>query len=497
MEYGKNRAADKPVKTPPPPILDELLLPILEDLPLPSNVADFLIAGAFTPDKHGRIDRSKTLYQSGIALFNAGLSEQETFSVLANNDFVMDVALSHRANEKRALEYLWVEHCLNAKSKSSSVNDLDNLDVSDELDELDVSDGTVPSIFYDYDMEALAPVEYVIDGFIRNKITTIAGAAGVGKTSLLVPLAAAVAHLYQSPLNPELRRKVVYLAEEPEQVSRCLFGLRKTGGSAPISEFKEWFKIVPSKRRSPAVLGKLVKRLVKTESVLHNGYTVGPLIIIDTSSANIDLDNENDNSQASRAVSAIRENLGNAACWVVCHTAKSLKRADVSDLSARGAGAFGGDVNATAFIFSEDALPNKRFMALDKKRFESEFTEIEFETETGEEIVNTPWGGEQKVIYRVGMPAPSSPGDRIRAREIAAESQIENAEKLKKERIRDEILKTLLVCGDMSKTKLIDIVAGKKSLRRDVVNEMLDDGLLELSNEVKYGRSLITLNGFI
>ena len=159
-----------------------------------------------------------------------------------------------------------------------------------------------------------------------------------------------MAQLYDSGLTVELRRKVVYVCEEPTQVERVLYGLKKHASGAKPKELREWFKVMPSRRLSPDKLGALIAEIVRTHTVIFNGYPVAPLIVLDTSNATIDLDNENDNAEVGRAIAAIKQNLGTGACWLVAHTPKALQRAEASELMARGAGAFTGDANWTAII---------------------------------------------------------------------------------------------------------------------------------------------------
>lgn len=98
-----------------PDLLDELLTPDPAALDLPYAVRDFLDSG------EAGIDRSRTLHASGVALYAAGLSDDEVLSVLAANPYAMEVALDHRGQDTdRALVYLWKEHCAKARGKATS-----------------------------------------------------------------------------------------------------------------------------------------------------------------------------------------------------------------------------------------------------------------------------------------------------------------------------------------------------------------------------------------
>lgn len=411
-----------------PDLIDEDLLPDLDSLTLPDHAREFL------RDGEHKGDRSRALTAATLSLYEATttaageLDDALVLSILRNNPHAWEIALNHRRNnDDKALDYLWQQHCTKQRGKvASAIHDFDVIEQGGEQ----VARPLVES--YTYDVTRLKPVEFVIDGFIRNGITVIAGAPGVGKTSLLVPLAAAVAHLFESDLAPDLRRKVVYFSEAPEQVETVLYGLARHAPDARVAEFAEWFKLVPSRRIPAERLAKVIGKAVRDNSVTFNDYPVAPLIVLDTSNANVDLENENDNAEVGKAIAAIKENLGNGGCWLVHHTAKALKRADVTELTARGAGAFAGDANATAFVFSEEEIKDKRFMWVDKHRFEATFRELEFTTQTDAEIVPTPWGMAQRVTYRVGIPAASDTAARIAEKEKAREQreQARNAERI-------------------------------------------------------------------
>ena len=98
-----------------PEQLDDLLLPDLSGLELPFKVRDFLTEGKADGD------RSRLVHASGVALYALGLADDQVFSLLADNPFVMEVALDHRRQDHdRAHMYLWVEHCQKAKPKASA-----------------------------------------------------------------------------------------------------------------------------------------------------------------------------------------------------------------------------------------------------------------------------------------------------------------------------------------------------------------------------------------
>lgn len=347
------------------------------------------------------------------------------------------------------------------------------------------------------DLSGLRPTEFAVDGFLRNGLTVIAGAPGVGKTSLIVPLAAVVAHLVESPMRPALRRGVVYLSEDPEQVETVLYALAKHApGAASADEFNQWFTLLPSRRLTPEKLAKLIASIVETHTVDQNGYPVRPLIVLDTSNANLEIESENDNAEVGRAIAAIKQNLSTAACWLIAHTPKTLKRADVRDMTTRGASAFAGDANATAFVFQEDGQDDRRFLALDKHRFEADFREIEFTTECGEEVVQTPWGDVQRRRYRWGLPAVGNTAARIEARERAREQAREIADQHAEAELQGAIVRFVASNGPSSKNDIAAGVAGKTDRKRKAVDSLLDSGALVVTGRKNGGDLLAVAPAF-
>ena len=132
--YGRASSAAQLSKKdlpPMPDVLDELLTPAVVDIELPPAVRDFLTDGDTTGD------RSRALHSAAVSIISAGLSMQETLSVLALNPHAMEVALDHRRQDyDRALAYLWEHHCVKAqpKARSKALTQADFDDLSGSLD---------------------------------------------------------------------------------------------------------------------------------------------------------------------------------------------------------------------------------------------------------------------------------------------------------------------------------------------------------------------------
>jgi len=333
-----------------------------------------------------------------------------------------------------------------------------------------------------YDLDTLKPVEFVIDGFISNKITVIAGPPGVGKTSLLVPLAFHAAHLCDSDseIKPVLRRRVIYVTEDADQVERIIYGICKHEQlKEPKEGFRYWFRIENARRKKGEDLASFIKNMRNEYSLNlgsdHNNYVVEPLIVLDTSNATIDLDNENDNAEAGKIIAEIKSAIGRSAVWLVAHTSKVTSRTEVEQMSARGAGAFEGDANAVAYLLN---IEGSRFLTLGKRRFESDYTDIKFDSIADSEEVITPWGTVQTVRYRYGIPCVSSASERDEIKNAGAEAH-KIAKRLK---VREQILQILADEGNMSKNELQKHLKGKKELNMEVVDDLIEQGLVSATN---------------
>lgn len=329
-----------------------------------------------------------------------------------------------------------------------------------------------------YDLSVLKPVEFVIDGFISNKITVIAGAPGVGKTSLLVPLAFHAAHLCdpESEIKPILRRRVIYVTEDADQVERIIYGICKHESLKEPSEgYRYWFRIENARRKAGEDIADFIAKIRNECSISlgtqHNNYIVEPLIVLDTSNATIDLDNENDNAEAGKVIASIKSALGRSAIWLVAHTSKVTSKSDVENMSARGAGAFEGDANAVAYLLD---IEGSRFLSLGKRRFEADYTDMRFDSYANSENVLTPWGKMQTVKYRYGIPYISSAAERIEVKEFG-----EKASKIAtKSKLRQKVLETLANDGDLCKSKLLERVQGKKTIFLEVIEDLMAQGLV-------------------
>lgn len=257
------------------------------------------------------------------------------------------------------------------------------------------------------------PVEFVLDDFIATGTVVVAGAPGVGKSSILMGITLSVAHLAEVPGLPwpYLRRRIAFITEDPSQIRRIIRGTYLKGQiKVKREEFNTWFKLIPSNRAQPEAWRKALADMMKADEtdpyIPAGGFRPAPVIVFDTVPSNLEIKDENDNAAASAAIAAIRAGAGNASIFAVTHTAKAQRFADPEEMSARGASAWAGDTQGEVMIAMpqkedpDDPPPEHRLVLLGKRRFEARHVLYEVKTETSEELTTTPWGQEQTILYR-------------------------------------------------------------------------------------------------
>ena len=328
-----------------------------------------------------------------------------------------------------------------------------------------------------------APV-WVVDGIIPTGVGVIAGSAGVGKTTAIVPVAVTVAGFqsHLSNVSVKLRRKVIYVTEDDSQVFRVLFGIQKwlqtaKGGRIDRKDLSEWFHVYNSKRLSPEQLKYVLLEANRDYTTKFNEISSPPLVVLDTAAANIDLENENDNALISKNMAVLKEVHATTRMpiWIVAHLTKTAKGVDVDNLdtlSARGGGAWEADANWTA-ILSTEKETEIRILKMNKRRVELQYGEIEFESTTHEEFVKDQFGDMVGVTYRYSIPKRSNVKQRI-ARSF--------------EDKENELLNDIQNLEYPSKNDLIEVTRLNKATAIKVIDDMVNKGKLEilpLPSEVK------------
>jgi RecA-family ATPase len=328
---------------------------------------------------------------------------------------------------------------------------------------------------------------WLIDGFLTDKMTIIAGAPGVGKTSALVPLAllAAGFQSHLSNVTCKHARHVIYVTEDAHQVETMLYGVRKhmhnmvTDKKVTYAEMNDRFHLVATKKSKPEELSLLVdlcKKYTTTIETAAGTFELMPLLILDTASSTFDLEDENKNSEVSRYIATLKETFLSIGIpiWIVAHTAKTMKRADVKEFSARGAGAFEGDANCIAYLFQEDGL-DERFLMLGKHRYVAHFTELKFDSCVHQESVVNKYGEDEVIPYRYTSIDRSTEESRIAAK-MEAKDQAESDQDDKN---RKRIFEAVVNVQNPTKSNVARY-KGKLANNLKLIEQMLEDGELRL-----------------
>lgn len=332
--------------------------------------------------------------------------------------------------------------------------------------------------------QRLYATEFILDGFLPAQVSVIAGAWGAGKSTNLIPLLASAAHLAPERWGfwPDLRRHVLWITEAPEQARDTLYSLAKAEDAASWDEFKEWFHLFPARRRSAKVMAKIIKRLIDNYCwTTDTGFRVKPVVVLDTTTANLDLENESDNSMVGAAMSTLKQQLPGIPLILIGHTPKAVQKADVGDATFRGAGAWEAEAAATYFLIY-DQETEMRFLAIRKCRFTPTYREIDFDYEAGSEIVDTPWGEPQSKSYLHGIPNKSDGAARRAAQAEAREERREEAKEVFRTARQEKILEFVRSAAERgvppTRIAVREAVGGKNELVREATERLLEAGTL-------------------
>jgi hypothetical protein len=347
--------------------------------------------------------------------------------------------------------------------------------------------------FLPYSLGDLEPDEFIFDDILIAGVTLLAGFTGIGKTTALVPLMTRAAHLCAADdaLRPLLRRRVIYVSEDPKQVVRVLTSMRVAGElTATDAEISEWFKIVPAKRMDATSIVK-VRKIYETMVFRNNSTKTGvsydalPIVVLDTSNATIELENESDNSEVGKAVSTLKSELGGIPLIIVAHLAKTLKKADISDMTSRGAGAWEGDVNQVLYMTKEDDGARWLDVAQAKHRFVTKADGIVFRAVSSEMKGLDVLGHDKDIFLMHCKPEMVQKGGREAMQEQSKQAAARNkevAEQMvrigRKKRVK-AILDGLRVGEYKTKNELSKEMGGNKDANLEIINEMVEDGLIE------------------
>lgn len=318
------------------------------------------------------------------------------------------------------------------------------------------------------------PPRWVIPGFIADGVSVISGSPGVGKTTALLPLALTAAGLHgHEDLMPRHWRHVIYATEDIDQAKRIIAGIVGHGGlNIDIAAVRERLHLVEAVRLDAQFVATAGDTYREQFTRIVDGVEVLPLVVLDTKSAVIALENENDNSEASRMMACLKQGFARLPVWLVGHLAKAnMGRPDVPALSNRGAGATDADGNATLFLIQEGDV---RYLVLGKKRFEPKWPELEIVSNSASTVVLDEFGFPENLTMRWGISAPAQTS-RKEASEQAAERQRKEDETTLRQDIRDAVELAWVTGNPLNRAG----VMAKLSRKRQTVSAMIENLLSE------------------
>lgn len=280
---------------------------------------------------------------------------------------------------------------------------------------------------------------WVIPGVVEHGVVTIAGARGVGKTTAVLPLALVAAGLhepdYRMAPKPDRWRHVIYVSEHVEQVQRIVAGVVDCAGwGVTWKDINERLHVVEA-RRMPVENVVAVADIYKSLSRVVDGVEILPLIVFDTQAACFAMDNENDNSEASQIMAALKQQFHGAPIWIIGHVAKaSIGRSEIAELTARGAGAFEADAIQNLYLVKDNN--DARYLCIGKTRVEPKHGNelaivADYRTVAGVDE----WGDLEDVYLRWASVQPMDT-----SRKEQREQQQQDAEKARQIELRQSIL---------------------------------------------------------
>jgi hypothetical protein len=272
--------------------------------------------------------------------------------------------------------------------------------------------------------------DWVIDNFIGEGVRTISGAAGKGKTSIVAPLCGHVAHLLEySFLTPRHRRNVFYFTEDTNQLNRMVMGMKKhqsrefDSEDEKEAEWRKYFQIKLTKRYKVNEVKKLAEA-IKEHAHNQDGKIIQPLVVFDTQAASLDVEDENNNAELSKFISAIKLHFWESnriPVWIVTHITKmSAELDDYSGLTSRGAGSVGADCHGTMGIVHPKDFTG-RILGNIKDRDGAKRKEVRAEITQRVTDAVTPYGEPDTLSYYTTEFFESDPEERAAERAEAAE----------------------------------------------------------------------------
>jgi len=338
--------------------------------------------------------------------------------------------------------------------------------------------------------ETLRQPKMILPGLIGAGLVVIAGQHGVGKTTVLASIVVKVAGatVAGDPLAPRYGRHVIYISEDTDQFQRIMYAVAKAiPGAGDI--IRQRVHLVEAVRMPIDQVVEVAAIYTEQFTEEVDGNRLPPLVVLDTRSAIIAVDDENDNAETSEIMAALKQRFAGLPVWIVGHVAKaSFGRADAKNMSARGATALEGDAHQVIFIVIED--DDQRFLIRGKTRFEAAIASCRLVSHVDHEWGVDEFGEACEIPVRHVTIEPltsEEEGDRKAQAGAIRAAEKEERTRERQERARQEIIEFVRQKASegvlMGKTDVAERLGGSRSQRLKVINQLIEDGLLVPNHE--------------
>lgn len=342
----------------------------------------------------------------------------------------------------------------------------------------------------DVGASGVVPFEFIFDDFMSTGVNVIAGAPGVGKTTLIVPLALTAAHICPKgyALKPSIRRNVIIITESVVQVQRVIYSVYNWGYTGRAAQdFEDRVKIIHAKRLDPKIVAQVAEEYrewtVENEKADGTSYTALPLVVFDTANAIFDLENENDNAEVGRAMAQVKQAFLDFPLIIITHTAKALGSLESDFLSPRGASAWTGDAQGVYLVFKDgETQDSPRVLKAAKVRFPTEFDEMAFDIVRNSQIHKDVLGYDKEIWFMHSVARPLKSGERsqlkedLKAQREEAQMTAMCAEMLNLIRNNENQSRTFYERLSVSQGG----VKGSKERKLQAIEMLLDQGSIEI-----------------
>jgi hypothetical protein len=344
--------------------------------------------------------------------------------------------------------------------------------------------------YRDYDVDSHTAQEFILDDKIQVGIVLLAGGHGCGKTTQLVPLLCRATHLCtHDALRPTLKRKIIYVTEDPNQVERILHSMWVSGefDNATKDDVKTMFKVVEAKRMHTRDIVKVADTYLK-ETVPNINNKTGliheakPLVVVDTINATIHLENDNDNSEVGEVIATFKQEFKGLPVLLIAHLAKGLLRSEIEGLTARGAGAWEADAHQVLYLVKEDNGTRWLDISYPKHRFHSDADGILFEGVTNDIPTTDILGNlkNEKIIH--GKPSLVGAGGKKALKDMEAISKHNRELQTLSEKIYSTAKEMLEKDAYITRSEIYTLIGGNKQTVLNVIKGLIKLGVFTESD---------------